>query len=137
MKILRVAALGVSLVVGSSIAASAQSVPPAGGGAMQQGGGRGNRPNLQMKDITLTAEQQARVDEINRKYMPEMQAIRDAMQGGGDRAESMKKMGDLRSKMAPEVRAILTAEQQVVYDENAADMKAAADARAKQAPPSI
>ena len=49
----------------------------------------------------------------------------------------MKKMGDLRSKMAPEVRAILTAEQQVVYDKNAADMKAAADARAKQAPPSI
>ena len=136
MKVLRVAALGVALVVGSSIAASAQSVPPAGGGAMQQGG-RANRPNLQLKDITLTAEQQAKVDEINRKYMPEMQAIRDAMQGGGDRAESMKKMGDLRSKMAPEVRAILTAEQQVVYDKNAADMKAAADARAKQAPPSI
>ena len=137
MKVLRIAALGVALVVGSSVAARAQGAPPAGGGAMQQGGGRGNRPNMQMKDITLSAEQQAKVDEINKKYAPEMQAIRDAMQGGGDRAESMKKMGELRTKMAPEVRAVLTAEQQAVYDKNSADMKAAAEARAKQAPPAI
>ena len=137
MKALRMAALGVALIIGSSVAASAQGGPPAGGGAMQQGGGRGGRPNMQMKDITLTAEQQAKVDEINKKYAPEMQALRDAMQGGGDRAEGMKKMGELRTKMAPEIRAVLTTEQQAVYDKNSADMKAAAEARAKQAPPTV
>ncbi len=134
MKALRIAALGVALVVGGSMSAMAQGGAP---GAMQQGGGRGGRPNMQMKDITLSAEQQAKVDEINKKYAPEMQEIRDAMQAGGDRAESMKKMGELRAKMAPEIRAVLSADQQVVFDKNAADMKAAAEARARMAPPAI
>ena len=137
MKVLRIAALSVALIAGSSVAAMAQGGPPAGGGAMQQGGGRGNRPNMLLKDITLSAEQQAKVDEISKKYAPEQQAIRDALQSGGDRAEGMKKMGELRAKSAPEIRAVLTAEQQVVFDRNSADMKAAAEARAKAAPPAI
>ena len=137
MKVLRIAALSVALIAGSSVAAMAQGGPPAGGGAMQQGGGRGNRPNMQLKDITLTAEQQAKVDDISKKYAPERQEIRDAMQSGGDRAEGIKKMGELRAKSAPEIRAVLTAEQQVVFDRNLADMKAAAEARAKAAPPAI
>ncbi|MEP6990225.1 MAG: hypothetical protein ABJA80_04775, partial [bacterium] len=118
MKALRMAALGAALVVGGSMSVMAQGGAP---GTMQQGGGRGGRPNMQMKDITLSAEQQAKVDEINKKYSPEMQEIRDAMQAGGDRAASMKKMGELRAKMAPEIRAVLTADQQVVFDKNAAD----------------
>jgi Spy/CpxP family protein refolding chaperone len=133
MKAIRIAALGIALVAGSSVVASAQGGPPAG--AQQQGGPGRGRPNLQMKDITLTAEQQTKIEEINKKYAPEMQVIRESMQGGGDRAEGMKKMTGLRSKMSPEVRAILTAEQQAIYDKNTADMKARMDAMAK--PPAI
>ena len=59
------------------------------------------------------------------------------MQGGGDRAEGMKKMNDLRAKISPEIRAVLTAEQQAIYDKNTADMKARMDAMAKQAPPAL
>jgi Spy/CpxP family protein refolding chaperone len=134
MKAIRIAALGIALVAGSSLVASAQGGPPAG--AQQQGGpGRGGRPNQQLKDIALTAEQQTKIDEINKKYSPEMQVIRESMQGGGDRAEGMKKMNDLRAKMSPEVRAVLTTEQQAIYDKNTAAMKARMDAMAK--PPAI
>jgi Spy/CpxP family protein refolding chaperone len=132
MKAIRIAALGIALVAGSSVVASAQGAPPAGA---QQQGGPGRRPNQQLKDITLTAEQQTKIEEINKKYAPEMQVIRESMQGGGDRAEGMKKMTDLRAKMSPEIRAILTAEQQAIYDKNTADMKARMDAMAK--PPAI
>ena len=132
MKVLRIAALGVALVVGSSVAAMAQGGPPGAGGR----GGRGNMLMVGI-DSTLSPDQKAKLAEITAKYAPETQAIRDAMQGGGDRAEGMKKMGELRAKMAPEIRAVLTAEQQVVYDKNSANMKAAAEARAKAAPPAI
>jgi Spy/CpxP family protein refolding chaperone len=130
MKVFRIAALGLALVAGTAVVASAQAAP-------QQQGRNGARPNQQLKDITLTAEQQTKIDEINKKYAPEMQVIRDAMQGGGDRAEGMKKMSDLRTKISPEIRAVLTAEQQAIYDKNTADMKARMEAMSKQAPPAI
>jgi Spy/CpxP family protein refolding chaperone len=134
MKVIRIAALGIALVAGSSVVASAQGgAPPAG--AQQQGGPGRGRPNQQLKDISLTTEQQTKIEEINKKYAPEMQVIRESMQGGGDRAEGMKKMNELRTKISPEIRAVLTAEQQAIYDKNTADMKARMDAMAK--PPAI
>jgi len=129
MKVFRTAALALALVAGTAAIASAQAAP------QQQG--RGPRPNLQLKDISLTAEQQTKIDEINKKYAPEMQVLRDAMQGGGDRAEGMKKMNDLRAKISPEIRAVLTTEQQAIYDKNTAEMKARMEAMSKQAPPSL
>jgi Spy/CpxP family protein refolding chaperone len=133
MKAIRIAALGIALVAGSSVVASAQGAPPTG--AQQQGGPGRGRPNQQLKDITLSTEQQTKIEEINKKYSPEMQVIRQSMQGGGDRAEGMKKMNELRSKMSPEIRAVLTAEQAAIYDKNTADVKARMDAMAK--PPAI
>jgi Spy/CpxP family protein refolding chaperone len=131
MKVFRIAALGLALVAGTAVVASAQAAP------QQQGGNRGARPNQQLKDITLTAEQQTKIDVINAKYAPELKVVRDAMQGGGDRAEGMKKMNDLRAKISPEIRAVLTAEQQAIYDKNTVEMKARMDAMAKQAPPAL
>ncbi|MEO8334350.1 MAG: Spy/CpxP family protein refolding chaperone [bacterium] len=128
MKAFRIAALGFALVAGTAVVASAQAAP-------QQQGRGGGRPNQQLKDISLTAEQQAKIEEINKKYAPEMQVIREGMQGGGDRAEGMKKMNDLRTKISPEIRAVLTAEQQAIFDKNSADMKARMDAMAK--PPAL
>jgi Spy/CpxP family protein refolding chaperone len=125
MKAFRIALLGLALVAGTAVAASAQAAP------QQQGGNRGARPNPQLKDITLTAEQQTKLDAVNAKYAPELKIVRDAMQGGGDRAEGMKKMNDLRAKISPEIRAILTTEQQAIYDKNTAEMKTRMDAMAK------
>jgi Spy/CpxP family protein refolding chaperone len=128
MKAFRIAALGLALVAGTAAVASAQAAP------QQQGRGAG-RPNQQMKDITLTPEQQTKIAEINKKYEPEMTALRESMQNGGDRAEGMKKMNDFRAKISPEIRAVLTAEQQAIYDKNTAEMKARMDAMAK--PPAL
>ena len=42
-----------------------------------------------LNGIELTDAQKAKVDEIQAKYQPEMQAIRESMQSGGDRAEAL------------------------------------------------
>ena len=43
---------------------------------------------------------------------------------GGDRAAAFTKMQAVRDKMSPEIRAVLTADQQVIYDKNLAEQKA-------------
>ena len=111
MKALRIAALGVALVVGSAVSAHAQ-----GGAGM--GGGRGGRGNMLMVgiDSTLSPDQKAKVAEVMAKYAPEQQAIRDMMQT--DREGAMKKRVELSGKMNPEIRAILSKEQQATFDKN-------------------
>ena len=125
MKVFRIAALGVALLAGSTAIASAQNAaPPAG--PQQQGGPGGGRGgfNRTLTGIELTEAQKTKVAEIQAKYQPEMQAIRESMQGGGDRAEAFQKMQTLRDKMSPEIRAVLTPAQQSIYDKNLAEQKA-------------
>ena len=131
MKALRIAALGAALLVGSATIASAQA-----GGAQQQGERRGGR-NSQLNGIELTDAQKVKLDEIQKKYQPEMTALRNDMMNGGDRAEQMKKITALREKSAKDIRAILTPDQQVVFDKNMAEQKARMDARQQQGPPSL
>ena len=113
MKALRIVTLGVTLVIAGAISAQAQ-----GGG----GGGRGGRGNMLMVgiDSTLSPDQKAKVAEITAKYAPEQQAIRDMMQT--DREGAMKKRAELSSRMNPEMRAILSKEQQVTFDKNLEEM---------------
>ena len=120
MKAIRIAALGVALLAGSTAIAGAQATPQA---PAQQGGGRGGF-NRSMNGIELTDAQKAKVAEIQAKYQPEMQAIRESMQGGGDRAEAFKKIQALNDKRNPEIRAVLTPEQQTIFDKNLAEQKA-------------
>lgn len=125
MKAIRIAAFGVALLVGSTAVAGAQAATAAPQQQGQGGGGGGGRGmNRLITGIELTDAQKSKLAEINAKFAPEMTALREAMQGGGDRAEGMKKMQALRDKMNPEVRAVLTAEQQVVYDKNVEEQKA-------------
>jgi Spy/CpxP family protein refolding chaperone len=119
MKAIRIAALGVALLAGTAAIAGAQA--PAAG-AMQQGGGRGF--NRTMNGIELTEAQKGKVAEINAKYQPELQAIRESMQGGGDRAQAFTKMQAISDKRNPEIRAVLTPDQQVIFDKNLAEQKA-------------
>ncbi|HEX9484247.1 MAG TPA: hypothetical protein VF929_06680, partial [Gemmatimonadaceae bacterium] len=123
MKGIRIAALGVALIVGSASVAHAQQ---------QQGGPGGRRGNMMLMgiDSTLSAEQKAKIEDITKKYAPEQQAVRELMQS--DREGAMKKMGELRAKMQPEVRAVLTPNQQAVFDKNLEEM---AKRMTRQAPP--
>ena len=125
MKIIRIVALVAALLVGAATIASAQ-------GAAQQGG-QGRR-NMQLDGIELTDAQKSKLDEIQKKYQPEMMALRDEIRNGGDRAELMKKGSALRDKSSAEIRAILTPDQQVVFDKHTAEMKARMEQAQRQAP---
>jgi len=125
MKGIRIAVLGLALVLGSTVAG-------AQGG---RGGGRGGNMAMAGIDSTLSADQRAKMAEITAKYAAETQAIRALM--ATDRPAAMKKRAELTAKMAPEMRAILSAEQQIVWDKNQAAMKARADSIAKANPPAI
>ena len=123
MKVFRIAALGVALLAGSTAIAGAQNTSPAPAQQGGPGGGRGGF-NRTLTGIELTDAQKTKVAEIQAKYQPEMQAIRESMQSGGDRAEAFQKMQALRDKMSPEIRAVLTPAQQAIYDKNLAEQKA-------------
>jgi Spy/CpxP family protein refolding chaperone len=124
MKVFRIAALGVALLAGSTAIAGAQNAaPPAPTQQGGPGGGRGGF-NRTLNGIELTDAQKSKVAEIQAKYQPDMQAVRESMQGGGDRAEAFTKMQALRDKMSPEIRAVLTPAQQAIYDKNLAEQKA-------------
>lgn len=130
MKAIHTAALAFALCAGMTSIAAAQGQPePQGQGAMRpRGEGMGG---MLLKDITLTDAQKAQIKTIREKYLPQQMELRKAAQavGGPPDEATRSKMMDLQSKQSAEIRAVLTADQQVVFDKNAADMKARMEAR--------
>ena len=132
MKVIRIATLAAALCVGMTSVAAAQGAEPPkqgqGQGEMRRGGGRGE---WLLKDITLTDAQKDQIKTIREKYVPQQLELRKAAQavGGPPDEATRTKMIDLQTKQAAEIRAILTADQQVTFDKNLAEMKARMDAR--------
>ncbi len=129
MKAIRIATLAAALCVGMTSVAAAQGAPPQGQGQgeMRRGGGMGG---MLLKDITLTDAQKDQVKTIREKYMPQLMEIRKASQATGAPDEASRtKMIDLQNKQAAEIRAILTADQQVTFDKNLAEMKSRMEGR--------
>lgn len=126
MKGIRIVMLAFALCAVSASVASAQAQ-----GDAQQGGRRGGMGGMLLKDITLTDAQKAQAKTIREKYLPQMVEIRRSVQATGAAPDdaTRAKMTDLQNKQTAELRAILTADQQVVFDRNLADMKAAMEAR--------
>src|SRR6266487_5301196 len=118
MKAIRIATLAAALCVGmTSVAAAQGTEPPKQGqaqGEMRRGGGRGE---WLLKDITLTDAQKDQVKTIREKYVPQQMELRKAVQATGAAPDdaTRAKMADLQSKQAAEIRAILTADQQVTF----------------------
>ncbi len=100
--------------------ASAQGGQGGGGqGGMGQGGAQRMNEML-FKDITLTDAQKAQIDTIQTKGREEQRAM---MQGGGMQDPAMReKMMEMRKKQNDAIRAILTADQQAIFDKNLAAM---------------
>lgn len=122
MKAIRIATLAAALCVGMTSVAAAQGTEPQG-----QGQGRGERMGgMLLKDINLTDAQKAQVKTIRDKYVPQLQELRKASQatGGPPDEATRTKMMDIQTKQTAEIRAILTADQQVAFDKNLAEMKA-------------
>ena len=106
-------------------------------GRFARGGQPGFAGRALLRGITLTPEQQARVDTLQAKYAEQAKATRPGAgaKGTGDATARRERpdsttMAKLRTErqqamaqVTGELRTILTAEQQVTFDRNVADMK--------------
>ena len=135
MSWIKLAVAGIALCAGASVAgaqgAPAGTTPPQG--AAQGGQGRpGRGMAMLMEGITLSEAQQAKLDEIAARYRAERQKLMpNGMQGGPPDDATRAKMGEMMDKQSAEVRAILTADQQKLFDVNVEKRK-----QAMQRPPS-
>ncbi len=130
MKAIRIATLAAALCVGMTSVAAAQGAEPPKQGQGQGEARRGGRGEWLLKDITLTDAQKEQVKTIREKYVPQQMELRKAAQATGSIDEATRaKMTDLQSKQAGEIRVILTADQQVTFDKNLAELKARMEAR--------
>ena len=133
MSWIRMAIAGVAFLGVASVA-SAQGTPPQGDKQHAGPGGPGRMSQMLFAGIDLTDAQKDQIAKIGEKYKAEREALRPAggqMQGPPDDA-TRAKMNDIRTKSNAEYRAVLTADQQKIFDKNIADMKARMDARQKQ-----
>jgi Spy/CpxP family protein refolding chaperone len=131
MKVIRIATLAFALCAGLTSVAAAQGQPePQGQGEMRRGGGMGG---TLLKDITLTDAQKAQIKTIREKYLPQQMELRKATQATGKPADeaTYSKMMDLQEKQAAEIRAVLTPDQQSVFDQNLKALRDRMDALRK------
>ena len=105
-----------AMLVGGTSVAIAQD-------AQQQA--RPARPNMMamlMTGITLTADQQVKVDSITKKFDDARAALRADQTL--DRDARMAKSRDMQTKVSDEVKALLTDDQKKVFEKNQADAAA-------------
>lgn len=121
MKVIRVATLVVGLCAGLASVSAAQGQGqgrPQGEG--QRGRGMGGRI---LEGITLTDAQKVQQKAIREKYAPQMMKLRKTAEVSGAQIDEAK-MREIQNAQITELRAILTAEQQVVFDRNVVEMRA-------------
>jgi Spy/CpxP family protein refolding chaperone len=93
--------------------------------AQQQAAPPQGRPNMMatlMQGITLSAEQQPKVDAIVKKYSEERQALRQDQSLDQDARRA--KGRELMAKQSDEIKALLTDDQKKVFEKNVTDMQA-------------
>jgi len=88
----------------------------------QRPSGRGpeRRAQLLFKGITLTPEQQAKVDSIQTHYREQMPSFTP---GSPPDSVTREKVRGLFRHQVEDIRAVLTADQQKVFDTNLADLR--------------
>jgi Spy/CpxP family protein refolding chaperone len=116
MKKLQLLAIA-ALLAGTTSVAAAQEPQPQG-----RGQGRPNQMAMLMQGITLTADQQTKVDSIGKKYDAERAAIRADQNLDQDARRA--KSRELTTKQLDEVKVLLTDDQKKVLEKNQADMQA-------------
>jgi len=110
----------VAALMGLAVAPAIAQGPP-GGGMGGQGGFAARRMQMMLQGITLTADQQAKVDSIQKDYQAKMPAFTPGeMPDSASRAQRMELMR--QQNMA--IRGVLTPDQQAIFDKNVADMNA-------------
>jgi len=111
---------GALILLGSSVAL-AQTPGGAYGSPPGPGGFAARRMQRLLQGITLTPEQQAKVDSITARYRPQMPAFTP---GAFPDSATRAKLREVNDRQDAEIRAVLTADQQQVWDDNVAQMRA-------------
>jgi Spy/CpxP family protein refolding chaperone len=137
MSWIRLSIAGAAFLAVASVASAQapQGGPPQGGPPQGGAQGRGARmTQMLFAGIDLTDAQKDQIAKIGEKYQAEREALRPAggQQAGPPDSTTRAKMDDLRTKSNAEYRAVLTADQQKIFDKNIADLKARMEARQKQ-----
>ena len=117
----RSAILTLGLLLGAVAAAHAQGQ---GQGDFQQ-----RRVQMMFKDITLTQQEQTRVDSIMAAYRAQMPP---RTQGSPPDSAAMTTRRNLMDKQNAAIRAVLTKDQLPVFDKNIQDMNAMMQQRRPQ-----
>lgn len=137
MSWIRMAIAGVAFLGVASVGA-AQAPQGAPGAHDQHAGprksGHGGGSKMLFNGIDLTEAQKAQVEQISAKYKAQREALHSAggqMQGPPDDA-TRAKMSELMTASHAEYRAILNADQQKIFDQNVAEMKARKQQRKSQ-----
>ena len=114
---------GALLALSASLALAQNPPAPPGGGMGGMGmrqGGPGRRLQALFNGITLTAPQQKSVDSIQAAYQPRMRAMMTP--GSPPDSAARAGMATLRTSEDSAFRAVLTADQQKIFDKNLAAM---------------
>ena len=93
--------------------ASAQSPPPRPE--------RGRRGEMLLQGITLTPDQRAKIDSIEAHYRSQMPSFTP---GSPPDSATREKVRDLFHRLRDDVRAVLTPDQQQIFDQHAGEMRA-------------
>jgi len=105
-----------ALALLSAGAVQAQNPQPGQQGAPAPGQrGAGRRMAMLMQGLTLSPDQQVRVDSIVARYQAQMPAM---TQGSPPDSAAMANRRALMTQQDAEIRAVLTAEQQTIFDRN-------------------
>lgn len=118
MKLIRL--LAAAAIALTATTAMAQGGPPAGG----QGGGQ-RMMDAMMKDITLSDVQKAKIDSIVAGARAESMKLREGLEPGSQPSDELRaKMTAVTTKRNEAIKAVLTAEQQVIFTKNMESMPA-------------
>ena len=123
---IRSAALGVALIAASAAAVAAQAPDGrerARGGEMRQGGMRQGGHRGLMRGVELTDAQRTQIRAIHDTYRPQRQELQKAMRSARadqQRPDSaaLQRWRELALRERTEVRGVLTADQQAIFDQN-------------------
>ena len=112
-----------ALLLAAPAVAVAQGPPLPVGGQQGQGPGGFAQRRMQMllNGITLTAEQQARIDSIQARYNAQMPAF---TLGAPPDPAARQQRRELMQRQDSTIRTVLTPDQQQVWDRNVEQMRA-------------
>jgi len=145
---IRTAAFGAAMIIGVSVSTHAQQRPKSDAESGTVGMRRADAKPQRMlfRDIDLSEAQRTQVRAIREKYEVQARAVRDSsrdvsQQGDTAQARGARKAskrgrqysGEITQKAHSEIRSVLTAEQQPIFDRNVAEMKKKHEQKSKRA----